>query len=114
MLGTHTHRSQWKGYRLQVTSSRPYGTFRHSDPCPGLRPGLSSAVPTGLDFEIDSRAQTYGAAEAVPVVRQFLSSLSGSAKAGLAHASGGLNQRSGNPACVVGSEKGDNRGDVLR
>jgi hypothetical protein len=28
-----------------VTSSRPYGTVRHSNPSPGLRPGLSSAVP---------------------------------------------------------------------
>src|ERR1700730_11642552 len=29
-------------------SSRPYGTFRHSNLYPGLRPGLSSAVPSGL------------------------------------------------------------------
>jgi hypothetical protein len=35
---------------LRVTFSRPYGTFRLSNLYPGLRPGLSSAVPTGLDF----------------------------------------------------------------
>jgi hypothetical protein len=29
----------------RVTSSRPYGTFRLSNLYPGLRPGLSSAVP---------------------------------------------------------------------
>jgi hypothetical protein len=34
--------------RLGVTFSRPYGTFRLSDLYPGLRPGLSSAVPAGL------------------------------------------------------------------
>jgi hypothetical protein len=28
--------------------SRPYGTFRLSNLYPGLRPGLSSIVPTGL------------------------------------------------------------------
>jgi hypothetical protein len=33
---------------LQATSSRPYGTFRLSNLYPGLRPGLSSAVPAGL------------------------------------------------------------------
>src|ERR1700733_3629381 len=30
--------------------SRPYGTFRVSNLYPGLRPGLSSAVPAGLGF----------------------------------------------------------------
>jgi hypothetical protein len=34
--------------RLGVASSRPYGTFRLSNLYPGLRPGLSSAVPAGL------------------------------------------------------------------
>src|SRR5450631_3435506 len=34
--------------RLWVTSSRPYGTFRLLNLYPGLRPGLSSAVPAGL------------------------------------------------------------------
>jgi hypothetical protein len=34
--------------RLRVNSSRPYGTFRLSNLYPGLRPGLSSAVPAGL------------------------------------------------------------------
>jgi prevent-host-death family protein len=34
--------------RIRVTSSRPYGTFRLSNVYPGLRPGLSSAVPAGL------------------------------------------------------------------
>src|SRR5216683_3490342 len=33
-----------------VVSSRPYGTFRLSNLYPGLRPGLSSAVPPGLDW----------------------------------------------------------------
>jgi hypothetical protein len=33
---------------LKVTASRPYGTFRPSNLNPGLRPGLSSAVPAGL------------------------------------------------------------------
>jgi hypothetical protein len=33
---------------LRVTCSRPYGTFRLSNLYPGLRPGLSSAVPAGL------------------------------------------------------------------
>jgi hypothetical protein len=33
---------------LRVGFSRPYGTFRVSNLYPGLRPGLSSAVPTGL------------------------------------------------------------------
>jgi hypothetical protein len=32
----------------QVTSSRPCGTFRLLNLYPGLRPGLSSAVPPGL------------------------------------------------------------------
>ena len=31
-------------------SSRPYGTFRLSNFYPGLRPGLNSAVPAGLNF----------------------------------------------------------------
>jgi hypothetical protein len=35
-------------------SSRPYGTCLLSNLYPGLRPGLSSAVPTGLDNH-DSR-----------------------------------------------------------
>jgi hypothetical protein len=40
---------KFSGNRLQVTASRPYGTFRPSNFCPGLRPGLNSAVPAGLD-----------------------------------------------------------------
>jgi hypothetical protein len=36
------------GDRLRVTFSRPYGTCRLSNLYPGLRPGLSSAVPAGL------------------------------------------------------------------
>jgi hypothetical protein len=35
-----------------LSFSRPYGTFRLSNFNPGLRPGLSSAVPSGLSFEI--------------------------------------------------------------
>jgi len=35
-----------------VISSRPYGTCRPSNFYPGLRPGLNSAVPTGLDNEV--------------------------------------------------------------
>jgi len=43
--------------RLRVTSSRPYGTFRPSNLYPGLRPGLSSAVPAGLILQsVDSHA----------------------------------------------------------
>jgi hypothetical protein len=34
--------------RFGVASSRPCGTFRFSNLYPGLRPGLSSAVPAGL------------------------------------------------------------------
>ena len=45
--------------RLRVTSSRPYGTFRLSNLYPGLRPGLSSAVPAGLRLQlVDSQADS--------------------------------------------------------
>src|SRR5216684_3628976 len=33
---------------ILVVSSRPFGTFPLSNLYPGLRPGLSSAVPAGL------------------------------------------------------------------
>jgi hypothetical protein len=36
------------GIASESTSSRPFGTFRLSNLYPGLRPGLSSAVPAGL------------------------------------------------------------------
>ena len=36
---------------VRATASRPYGTFRRSNPYPGLRPGLSSAVPAGLSLQ---------------------------------------------------------------
>jgi hypothetical protein len=40
-------REKIENFQLQ-TFSRPYGTFRLSNLYPGLRPGLSSAVPAGL------------------------------------------------------------------
>ena len=44
---------------LWVTASRPYGTVRLSNLNPGLRPGLSSAVPAGLILpSVGSRAHT--------------------------------------------------------
>jgi hypothetical protein len=58
--------------------SRPYGTFRLSNLYPGLRPGLSSAVPTGLDIEMVVLTQGLsalfqpglcGTADAVPFVQ---------------------------------------------
>jgi tetratricopeptide (TPR) repeat protein len=64
---------------LRVTSSRPYGTFRLLNFYPGLRPGLSSAVPAGLSLEKEvfthtlkpsSAPSRYGTAETVPFVRQ--------------------------------------------
>src|SRR5258707_1011391 len=38
--------------RLQVASSRPCGTFRFSHFYPGLRPGLSSAVPAAIILQL--------------------------------------------------------------
>jgi hypothetical protein len=50
--------------RLRDTSSRPYGTFRLSNLYPGLRPGLSSAVPAGLILQSPAfHAQTNALAE---------------------------------------------------
>ena len=45
-----SRRDDWKiaGIAPRPISSRPYGTFRLSNLYPGLRPGLSSAVPAGL------------------------------------------------------------------
>jgi hypothetical protein len=45
-------RESWEGSAcdsIRLRFSRPYGTFRLSYLYPGLRPGLSSAVPAGLD-----------------------------------------------------------------
>ena len=33
--------------------SRPFGTYRYFDVYPGLRPGLSSAVPSGLARRVE-------------------------------------------------------------
>jgi hypothetical protein len=54
-----------------VTCSRPYGTFRLSNLYPGLRSGLSSAVPAGLILQsVGSHAESLG-----PEVRFFISFL---------------------------------------
>src|SRR5882757_6941244 len=50
-----------------VVSSRPCGTFRLSNLYPGLRPGLSSAVPTGLG----SRHRGSHAGSKVLIIRLF-------------------------------------------
>src|ERR1700722_10536069 len=51
--------------RLKITglSAVPYGTVRAHNTYPGLRPGLHSAVPAGLNSEVssshaDSKART--------------------------------------------------------
>ena len=44
---------------LRITSSRPYGTLRLLNFYPGLRPGLSSAVPPGLDSVMAVPTQSY-------------------------------------------------------
>jgi hypothetical protein len=53
---------------LRIISSRPYGTFRLSNFYPGLRPGLSSAVPPGLIFAVGRFLCIYGMAEAMRLV----------------------------------------------
>src|SRR5882757_4760170 len=50
-----------------VVSSRPCGTFRLSNLYPGLRPGLSSAVPSGLILRSMVLTQTL---KPVPTSRQ--------------------------------------------
>ncbi len=58
-----------------VVSSRPCGTFRLSNLYPGLRPGLSSAVPAGLILAVDgshadskalNHSIVFGTTEVVP------------------------------------------------
>ena len=52
---------------LWVTTSRPYGTVRLSNLYPGLRPGLSSAVPAGLILpSVGSHAHSLAEGSAFP------------------------------------------------